>query len=92
MDAFRRAITLVAGISLSSMAFALLPPADAPAGTTAICNDGSYFFGQSKSDACKAHGGVKSWYEVPDAGAKGAPSDSARAPTSPNPADRKSVV
>jgi hypothetical protein len=82
----RSVFSAIAGIGYASMAFAVLPPADAPAGTTAICKDGSYFFGQSKSDACKAHGGVKAWYEVPDAGAQGTPSDSARAPTSPNPA------
>ena len=76
----------IAGIGYAGLASAFLPPADAPAGTTAICKDGSYFFGQSKSDACKTHGGVSAWYEVPDAGAKGASSDSARAPSSPNPA------
>jgi hypothetical protein len=85
MGTYRCAVLLVAGMSYAGMAFALLPPADAPAGTTAICKDGSYFFGQSKSDACKTHGGVKAWYEVPDAGAKGTSSDSARAPSSPNP-------
>ena len=85
MNNFRCAGMLIAGFSYAGMAFALLPPADAPAGTTAICKDGSYFFGQSKSDACKAHGGVKTWYKVPDAGAKGTPSSSARAPSSPNP-------
>jgi hypothetical protein len=85
MDTFRRVVTLIGGISYAGVAFALLPPAGAPAGTTAICKDGSYFFGQSKSDACKTHGGVNAWYEVADTSAKGTPSDSARAPSSPNP-------
>jgi hypothetical protein len=82
----RSVISAIAGIGYAGMAFALLPPADAPAGTTAICKDGSYYFGQSKGDACKSHGGVKAWYEAPDVGAKGAPSNSARAPGSSNPA------
>lgn len=81
----RSVVSVIAGFGYAGMAFALLPPADAPAGTTAICRDGSFFFGQSKSGACKTHGGVKTWYRVPDASAKGASTDSARAPSSPNP-------
>src|SRR5579862_8033760 len=86
MNNTRFMVLLLAASGFASQAFAVLAPADAPAGTTAICKDGSYGFSQLKSDACKTHGGVKTWYEVPDARAKNAPSDARRAPTSPNPA------
>lgn len=79
LNIFRSATTLFAACLYASTGLAALPPADAPAGTTAICKDGSYYFGQSKNDACKAHGGPKAWYTVPASG------DAARAPSSPNP-------
>ena len=86
MNIFRCTATLVAALSCASTALAILPPADAPAGTTAMCQDGSYYFGQSKIGACKAHGGPKTWYAAFDSGAKAMPADPARAPGSPNPA------
>ena len=51
-------------------------PAGAPAGTTGLCNDGSYWTGASKSGACRSHKGVKTWY----AASSGAPAAAAPAP------------
>lgn len=36
--------------------------AQAPAGSTGECKDGSYTTSESKRGACAAHGGVKDWY------------------------------
>lgn len=35
--------------------------AQAPAGSTAACKDGTYYSGQSRKGACARHGGVKEW-------------------------------
>jgi hypothetical protein len=56
-------------------------PAGAPAGTTGLCNDGSYWTGASKSGACRGHRGVKTWYA-----ASAAAPTSAATPTAPSPA------
>lgn len=33
-----------------------------PAGSTALCKDGSYYSSGSKRGACSRHGGIKAWY------------------------------
>ena len=43
-------------------ASAAAPPAGAPAGTTGLCNDGSYTSTAAKQGACSGHQGVKQWY------------------------------
>lgn len=54
-------ITLAAGLMASLGSFAQAPAA-APAGTTGLCKDGSYYAGPTRKGACSKHGGVKDWY------------------------------
>jgi hypothetical protein len=37
-------------------------PASAPAGSTALCKDGTYYSNAEKKGACKGHKGIKEWY------------------------------
>src|SRR3954468_16515778 len=64
-------------------------PANAPAGTTGMCKDGTYYSGATKQGACKGHKGVKEWYgappHVPAAAAGQSTPAVTPAPTSPKP-------
>jgi hypothetical protein len=52
---------LTAALALASVSFAQAPAA-APAGSTGLCKDGSYYSGASRKGACAGHQGVKQWY------------------------------
>lgn len=50
-------VVFVIGLAVSSAGFA-----QAPAGSTGVCKDGSYTSVEKKRGACSGHGGVKDWY------------------------------
>ncbi len=72
-------ITLMVGLLFSAASMAQTSPA-APAGSTGLCRDGSYWSGPVKKGACHGHKGVQDWYAAPAAPAPG----SAEAPAAPS--------
>jgi hypothetical protein len=77
-------VSLAAGMLLAAAAFAQVP-ADAPAGTTGQCKDGSYTSAASKRGACSGHKGIGTWYASATTGSSGGPAPAAPAAT-PTPA------
>jgi len=81
MRAFSNALaTLLFVQAAASFAAA---PAGAPAGTTGLCKDGSYYSGPTKKGACKGHKGVKEWYGAATDAAPAAPAKPAAAAPPP---------
>ena len=68
-------LSLFAGAVATTTAFA-----QAPAGSTGTCKDGTYTSAETKKGACAGHGGVKDWNA--DKKAEAAPS---KAPAEPAP-------
>jgi len=77
-----KALLIAAWLAGSVAAYAQVP-ADAPAGTTVQCNDGSYASPASKSGACRGHKGIKTWYGKTDAKAAPAAAAAPAAPAAP---------
>ena len=48
-------------------------PANAPAGSTVQCKDGSFASPDTKSGACRGHKGIETWYGKADAKTAAAP-------------------
>jgi hypothetical protein len=74
-----RASVLLAALMLATASFAQAP-ADAPAGTTGLCKDGSYWSGATKKGACSHHQGVQTWYGVAAGGSSSGAAPAAAAP------------
>jgi hypothetical protein len=84
-------ITLIAITAAASLACAASAYAEAPAGSTGECKDGTYTDAGSKRGACAGHGGVKAWYGKASPAAKTAPAATAAAPAPAAPAAAKSA-
>lgn len=56
-----RKLAVLSGILIAQICFAQAP-AGAPAGSTGLCNDGTYYSGAVKSGACRGHKGLKTWF------------------------------
>src|SRR5450432_2067601 len=68
-------VALGAGFLLFGGAYA-----DAPAGSTAQCKDGTYYSGTTHKGACHGHQGVKEWLDGTAAKPVAAPASDAAAP------------
>ena len=73
-------IAMGAGLMLLSAIGHAAAPANAPAGSTGLCNDGTFYSGPRKQGACKGHKGLKKWYGAPAAATTAAPATTAPAP------------
>jgi len=56
-----RIIFMAASVMMTAVSVAQTP-ASAPAGSTGMCRDGSYWTGATKKGACRDHKGVQDWH------------------------------
>ena len=61
MKRFFQSLAIVVLLAFAQIGFSQAS-AGAPAGSTALCKDGTYFSGATKSGACSGHKGVKQWW------------------------------
>jgi len=78
--------SIMAAIAVFGLGLPIIGHAQTPA-VTATCKDGSAFSGNSRSGACRGHGGVKTWGAAPSQSSSAAPAAAApAAAASPAPA------
>ncbi|MBS1798453.1 MAG: DUF3761 domain-containing protein [Acidobacteria bacterium] len=76
----------------TSLSFAHAALAQAPAGSTGQCKDGSYTSSASKSGACRGHQGVKEWYAASAAKSAAAAPAAPAAKPAPAPAPKAATA
>lgn len=76
-------VALSAGLILAAGASMAQAPASAPAGSTGLCRDGTYWSGATKRGACSGHKGVQDWYGAAPAAAGASAASPAPAPAVP---------